>query len=66
MHNKHLLRDQAGNPRRHAILYESTGRFGRFNNPNYDRWIPDLTHLKETYLDHPQYLRVHGKPVVFV
>jgi glycoprotein endo-alpha-1,2-mannosidase len=51
---------------KYAILYEATGRFGRFNNPSYARWIPDLTYMQEHYFDHPQYLRVNGKPVIFV
>jgi len=50
---------------KYAILYESTGRFGRFNNPSYARWISDLTYLKEDYFDHPQYLKIDGRPVVF-
>ncbi len=51
---------------KYAILYESTGRLGTFDRPNYSRWISDLTYLKETYFDHPYYLRIDGKPVVFV
>ena len=51
---------------KYAILYESTGRFGRFSNPNYTRWIGDLTYLKEKYFDHPYYLRIDGQPVIFV
>lgn len=50
----------------YAVLYESTGRLGRFGNPDYSRWIPDLTYLSEHYFDHPAYLRIDGKPVVFV
>ncbi len=50
---------------KYAILYESTGRFGGFNNPSYRRWIDDLTYMKENYFDHPQYLKINGGPVVF-
>ena len=51
---------------KYAILYESTGRLGRFRNPSYAHWMTDLTYLKENYFDHPHYLRIDGKPVVFV
>ena len=51
---------------KYAILYESTGRFGRFSNPSYTRWITDLAYLKENYFDHPYYLRINDKPVIFV
>ena len=51
---------------KYAILYESTGRLRRFRNPSYTRWITDLTYLKENYFDHPYYLRIDDKPVIFV
>jgi hypothetical protein len=51
---------------RYAILYESTGRFGPFDDPNYASWIGDLAYLQEHYFDHPRYLRIGGRPVVFV
>ncbi len=50
---------------KYAMLYESTGRFGRFDNPSYARWISDLTYLKENYFDDPRYLKIDGRPVVF-
>lgn len=51
---------------KYAILYESTGRFGRFQNPNYRSWISDLKYLKNTYFDDPRYLKINGRPVIFV
>lgn len=51
---------------KYAILYESTGRFGRFANPSYDNWIRDLEYLKENYFDDPRYLRIDNRPVLFV
>lgn len=51
---------------KYAILYESTGRLGTFARPDYNRWIDDLTYLQKTYFDHPHYLRIDGRPVIFV
>ena len=34
--------------------------------PEYSRWIDDLAYLEKTYFDRPNYLRIEGKPVVFV
>ena len=51
---------------KYAILYESTGRLGTFARPDYSRWTDDLTYLQKTYFDHPHYLHIDGKPVIFV
>ncbi|MCB1125681.1 MAG: hypothetical protein KDM81_04240 [Verrucomicrobiae bacterium] len=51
---------------KYAVLYEATGRMGRFASPDYQHWIPDLTYLQERYFNLPSYLRINGKPVVFV
>ena len=51
---------------KYAMLYESTGRFGKFDDPNYEKWIPDLAYLKETYFDDDRYLKIDGRPVLFV
>jgi glycoprotein endo-alpha-1,2-mannosidase len=51
---------------KYAILYESTGRLGTFARPDYSRWIDDLNYLQKTYFDHPYYLRIDGRPVLFV
>jgi len=61
-----ILRHPDAGKLKYAVLYEATGRLGRFANPSYARWIPDLTYLSENYFDHPAYLRIDGKPVVFV
>jgi hypothetical protein len=50
----------------YAILYESTGRFGKFSRPDYSCWLGDLRYLKATYFDDPRYLKIDGRPVLFV
>jgi hypothetical protein len=51
---------------KYAILYESTGRFGRFENPRFTHWLSDLDYLKKTYFDDPRYLKIDNRPVIFV
>lgn len=51
---------------KYAVLYESTGRFGRFENPDYRFWMSDLKYLKKTYFDDPRYMKINGRPVIFV
>ena len=50
----------------YAILYESTGRMGGFNNPNYSKWIGDLEYLEKNYFDNTRYLKIKDRPVIFV
>lgn len=49
-----------------AIHYEATGRFGSFDDPTFDNLVPDFRHLAKHYFDRPNYLRIDGKPVVFI
>lgn len=51
---------------KYAALYESTGRLGSFENPDYSNLIPDFEYMKENLFQSPHYLRVDGKPVVFI
>ncbi|MHC4629182.1 MAG: glycoside hydrolase family 71/99 protein [Planctomycetota bacterium] len=51
---------------KYAILYEATGRLGSFARPHYRHWMSDLAYLEETYFGHPHYLRIKGRPVLFV
>ena len=51
---------------KYAMLYESTGRFGKFESPRYHHWINDLAYLKKNYFDDPRYLKIDGRPVLFV
>ena len=47
-------------------MYETTGRFGDFDKPNYGNWESDLDYLNEHYFGHPCYLRISDRPVLFV
>ena len=51
---------------KYAILYESTGRLGSLRNPHYRHWMDDLAYIEKNYFDHPYYLKIDGRPVVFV
>jgi glycoprotein endo-alpha-1,2-mannosidase len=51
---------------RFAVLYESTGRFGPLDRPKYDKWLNDLAYLQEHYFNHPQYLKIDGRPALFI
>lgn len=63
---EHILTHPDASKLKYAILYESTGRMGRFKNPHYQHWIRDLEYLKKTYFDNPNYLRINNRPVIFV
>lgn len=51
-------------PLRIAVLYETAGRTGGFNDMGAVE--DDFAHLAEHYFSHPAYLRVDDRPVVFV
>jgi glycoprotein endo-alpha-1,2-mannosidase len=50
----------------YAIHYESTGRLGTFDNPNFSNLIPDFRYLAANYFQDPNYLKIDGRPVVFI
>ena len=62
----HILEHPDSHKLKYAILYESTGRFGKFDSPDYSNWLDDLEYFRETFWDDPRYLKIGGKPVVFV
>lgn len=51
---------------KYAVLYESTGRLGTFDQPTYENWISDLRYIRDTYFGNPNYLKVNGRPAIFV
>jgi len=66
MLRNHILPHASAGKLKYAILYESTGRLGSFTNPNYSRLLPDFTYLSTHYFNHPHYLQIDGRPVVFI
>jgi hypothetical protein len=50
----------------YAVHYESTGRLGTFANPNFSNLIPDFRYLANNYFQNPDYLKIDGRPVVFM
>jgi glycoprotein endo-alpha-1,2-mannosidase len=61
-----ILRHPEANRLRYAVLYETMGRFGGFDRPRYDQLIEDLAYLDKHYFKHPHYLRINGRPVLFI
>ena len=47
-----------------AILYETEGRTSGYTD--YSNLGPDFTYLAENFFGHPNYLKIDGKPVVFI
>jgi glycoprotein endo-alpha-1,2-mannosidase len=51
---------------RYAVLYESTGRLGGFNRPRYGHLLDDVLYLEKHYFSDPNYLKIDGRPVMFI
>lgn len=51
---------------KYAVLYESTGRLGSFDHPDYSNLIPDFAYMQEHLFTNPHYLKIDDKPVVFI
>lgn len=39
---------------------------GSIKEPHFDNWLSDFEYMKEHYFSNPSYLKIDGKPVVFV
>ena len=63
---QHILPHARSSELKYTIHYESTGRLGTFANPNYANLLPDFQHLATHVFSDPNYLRIDGRPVVFV
>jgi glycoprotein endo-alpha-1,2-mannosidase len=51
---------------KYAVHYESTGRLGDPSNPSFNNLVPDFRHLAGHYFGDPNYLKLDGRPVVFL
>lgn len=47
-----------------AAFYETAGRTNDFTD--YSNLGPDITYLAQNYFGHPNYLKIDGKPVLFI
>eukprot|EP00339_Tiarina_fusa_P001503 CAMPEP_0117034558 /NCGR_PEP_ID=MMETSP0472-20121206/24596_1 /TAXON_ID=693140 ORGANISM="Tiarina fusus, Strain LIS" /NCGR_SAMPLE_ID=MMETSP0472 /ASSEMBLY_ACC=CAM_ASM_000603 /LENGTH=518 /DNA_ID=CAMNT_0004743763 /DNA_START=38 /DNA_END=1595 /DNA_ORIENTATION=+ len=49
-----------------ALLYETFGRIREDEEFSLHRVVADIEFISASYFDHPNYLRMNGKPVLFV
>ena len=61
-----ILPHPYANELKYAILYESTGRLGSFSDPDYSNLLPDFQYFADNYFSNPNYLKIDGRPVVFI
>ena len=62
----HILTHEEADKLKYAILYESTGRLGSFDNPDYSRLESDVQYFADNYFGNPNYLKIDGRPVIFI
>lgn len=62
----HILTHEEAGKLKYAILYESTGRLGSFTSPDYSRLVPDVQYFADNYFGNPNYLKIDGRPVIFI
>src|SRR5690242_7983283 len=61
-----IFTDPRAGELKYAVNYESTGRLGDPNNPNYGNLVPDFQFLAQNYFNNPNYLKINNRPVVFL
>ncbi|MHC4096852.1 MAG: hypothetical protein ACYSWZ_03530 [Planctomycetota bacterium] len=62
----HILTHAQAGELKYAIMYESTGRLGSFSSPDYSRLVPDVQYFADNYFGNPNYLKIDGRPVIFI
>ena len=61
---QHILPHEELGEMRIALFYETTGRIPEFDD--LDNVASDVAYMAARYFDHPNYLRIDGRPVLFV
>lgn len=51
---------------KYAVHYESTGRLGSVDSPSFANLAPDFQYLAQKYFNNANYLKIDGRPVVFI
>ncbi len=62
----HILKHPDAGKLKYALFYEPTGRLGKHKEPDYSSFLGDFDYMREHYYDHRHYLKIDGRPVVFV
>lgn len=60
----HILKHPELDDFKIAVLYETEGRTKSFSD--YSNLSSDINYLAEIYFKHPNYLKINGKPVLFI
>lgn len=62
----HILTHPRASELSYTINYESGGRLGDFETPDYSNLTSDFTYLANNVFNDPNYMRIDGRPVVVV
>ena len=59
-----ILRHRYAGELRYALMYG--GWFGSLENPDYSNLVPDFQYFTDNYFNNQYYLKIDGRPVVFI
>ena len=66
MFKHHILTHKRAGDLKYALLYETTRKFGDFNDPDHSKLIDDLKYMARNYFTNNLYLKINNRPVVFI